>query len=248
MIQKSNKLLNYLSGFKKVIIFSPHLDDAILSTGSLMHYLSNNRVEVSVYTFFTKPSKIRSTLVGKLLRQSGFTNSYDYFKARRKEDRSVLKKFGHIKVSHLGLIDAAWREISKKALYPSSTIGVPNKRDLKTQKAIIKKMESLAILTNQTMIFAPIGRGKHIDHIFVRDGAVKVYKKIIFYSDFPYSQQYPEDKNFIKTHQLTSVIWKKDNYEQKKTAILDYKTQQNSLFAGKSFRLPFEKYFIGITA
>ena len=47
---------DYLNSLNNIIVFSPHLDDAVLSMGSLISYFSQMKIKVEIITVFTEGS------------------------------------------------------------------------------------------------------------------------------------------------------------------------------------------------
>src|SRR3989338_4051157 len=162
------KFEEYISSFSKILIFSSHLDDAVLSMGSLLAYLGSLNKNIEVINIFTEGSVYQSPFNEKLLLQARTSTAANYFQSRRNEDKKAIETFGKIHIKNLGLIDAAWRTDSDSNLfYAQSIIG-----DIKPEdKEIIKKLES--ILSNikcntpDALIFAPLARGRHVDHQIV---------------------------------------------------------------------------------
>lgn len=229
-----------------VIIFSPHLDDAVLSMGSLMVYLVKRKIDIDVISVFTAGSKISSDLTKKLLNLSGFNNAEDYFKERIKEDVDAILSLGNIKIQNLGFVDGAWREGELgKPLYPHTTLLEIMSRDEDLKKEILKVLQKVKI-SSKTLIFAPLARGKHVDHQLVRDICLEIFPNIIFYEDFPYSDNYPNEEEFISKNDLTAIKGLDNYYKEKELAILKYKTQQMSLFNGRKIEFPLETFYLKV--
>lgn len=244
MIQNQDELsfLDNLSKFRKILIFSPHFDDAILSVGSLLSTLVKLRKTIKVVNVFTKGFPLYSFLTEKLLKQAEINNSTDYFLARKKEDKEAFEKLGNIKLENLGFIDGAWRVgKNNQPLYPKTVLSDIHQDDRQLIKLVEIKIKKFS--DSGTAIFAPLARGMHVDHQIIRNATVKVFNKIIYYSDFPYSQKYEDENQFIKDHNLLFVDWKGD-YSKKKELILIYKTQLVSLLQGKELKMPLERFYL----
>ncbi len=245
------------------IFISPHLDDAILSSGSLIYYLSQRGVRAKVINVFTKASsKPYTRFADSLMRSSHCDDATDYFYKRKIEDRSV---FDHLKIktSNLDFTDAAWRKRNKNNLiqrlivkfYPGSLHLYPtgNKIDkgriLAEDALMIKKINeqiSQKITDKKnTLIFCPLAIGKHVDHIITREVCLKNFPRIIFWSDFPYNLNQKQDLGFIKKYKLTPFTFNK-YLSQKRQLILEYRSQIPSLFPGGKIQLLPEKYYINL--
>lgn len=246
--QKGNPIdkyfFKYLNSLNNIIVFSPHLDDAILSMGSLIFHFSQMKVKVEIITIFTEGSSGSSKAIQRHLENANFFDSKKYFQARRSEDLKALSELGNDTTLHLGYVDAQWRRSKRGfSLYNDCRMIPINKEDYPLYDELVLKFKKLFHPTEKTGVFAPLARGRHIDHQIVRNVASLVFPQTIFYQDFPYSALYENEDYFIKINNLKDVEWKGD-YEAKKKAILQYKTQRYSLFHKGPMILPYEKYYI----
>lgn len=238
----------YISSFNKFLIFSPHLDDAVLSMGSLLTYLSGLNKNIKVINIFTVGSTYHSTFNERLLRQASSSTAIDYFNTRRKEDKKAIVTIGNIHIKNLGLIDAAWRaDRNNNLFYTLSIIGDIKQED----REVIRKLESILnnieYISNDTLIFAPLARGRHIDHQIVRNSVLNVFKNVIHYCDFPYSNKYQNEDQFITDCALSRIEWRGD-YNSKKRAILKYASQKVSLFQPCVMQLVYETFYLRFPA
>ena len=214
----------------KYIFISPHLDDAILSCGGLIKYLSGI-AEVSVITVFTEAGNNKTVTTWRILRKCGFANASEYYKARRREDQRVLKKLG-VRAVHLGFIDAPWR-----GYYPLFRWqGYTGKISQEDKSLLIKIKEKRRKYTaGNKMVFGPMAFGKHVDHVMVHE-ACKEFQNVIFWEDVPYKNQ--ENKLFKK---MSINV----NEEEKLQLIKEYKTQYKTLFDEElKIKLKEESYYI----
>jgi LmbE family N-acetylglucosaminyl deacetylase len=240
---KSESFLNYIHSRENIVVFSPHLDDAVLSAGSLISYASGRGIPVEVITLFSEGTDLISTATKTLLRNAEFTDAKVYFEARRVEDKVALNELGTVKVRHLHYIDSAWRKSEKgDSLYSDSQLAEIDTKDNALHHQLVSTFKTLLSNTDKTGIFAPLGRGKHVDHQLTRDVSKEIFPQTIFYEDFPYSAYYENEDSFITENNLVPVEWKGD-YEAKKRAILQYKTQRYSLFYKGTMFLPYERFF-----
>src|SRR5437868_5354657 len=77
-----------------LIALSPHLDDAVLSCGSLLAE-AGRRVPVTVMTFFTEAGPAPHTLsTRRYLRLTESADAYELYATRRAEDREVMEQLG----------------------------------------------------------------------------------------------------------------------------------------------------------
>lgn len=240
--QDELQFLDKLSKFKNILIFSPHFDDAILSIGSLLNTLVKLKKNIKVVNIFTKGSSLNSPLTEKLLKQAEITNPTNYFLARRNEDQKAFKKLGQINIEKLGFIDAAWR-VGKDnlALYPKTALRDIHQDDRQLIKLVVSRIKNFS--DSGTVIFAPLARGRHVDHQIVRNVVTEIFNQVIYYNDFPYSEKYENEDQFIKDHKLSFIDWQED-YQKKRDLVLMYKTQLTSLLQGKDLKLLFERFYV----
>jgi len=232
-----------LTHAKQAVVFSPHLDDLVLSAGSFVNYLADKHVPVSAITIFTQGSNITSSAIQTLLGNAGFPDAQTYFKARRIEDEVALKCLGsNISSMHLGYTDAAWRAHHGAALYPDTQLANISALDAQLHAELVGVVKKLITHYEESIIFAPLGRGRHVDHQITRNVVAEAFPNVIFYEDFPYSSLYASEDEYIETHRLKGFEWQGD-YQAKEKAILAYKTQRVSLFGRGPMQLPFEKYY-----
>ncbi len=239
----SDTLKEVLSKAQKAVIFSPHFDDAVLSMGSTLSFLLASGIEVEVVTIFTKGSKSSSPLTQKLLHQAGIHDSAKYFEARRQENETAITSLGAIHIRNLSFIDAAWRATNAgKMIYPETTLGEISMSDESLREELSQNLKKIDISKN-TLVFAPVAQGKHVDHQLTRDACLNLPQSI-FYQDFPYSSTYGNEKDFITKHALVGIEWQEDYYEKKALSIFAYTTQLKSLFPKNSLILPLEHLYV----
>ncbi|OGK33838.1 hypothetical protein A3I50_01755 [Candidatus Roizmanbacteria bacterium RIFCSPLOWO2_02_FULL_37_9] len=243
---------------------SPHLDDAILSAGGLIDYLAN-KTRVEIITIFTQATPRPYTrFCKKFMSDCGYTDADLFFQDRRKEDEIVCKKV-KVDYQHLEFIDVAWRKkqspnlIEKLSgiihpevlhLYPlgrNFMSGKTVEEDKEMISEITKKLQSFMFYASRfkkSIIFSPLAIGNHVDHVIVRNICSEIFplEKLIFWTDYPYSEwgQTPED--FISKLKLKSFSWGK-NSEKKRDLILGYKTQIPALFPRGLSKVPPEVFY-----
>lgn len=245
LISTPHNLPLWLQEAAELVIFSPHLDDSVLSCGALLAWTVSQGKKVTVINIFTEGSPLISPLTEKLLKQAGFPDAKTYFEKRYEEDQKALDKLGISRRVNVGLIDAAWR-ISQKdstAHYPTTTLN----QDLNMEKETYENLKAqLAIFNSQfqnSIIIAPLGVGAHTDHILMRNAVSELFKNVIYYVDFPYSDKYPKDEKFITKNNLLPFTWNQPFYEQKAKAIEEYTSQFNGLFPDHKVTLQLEVYY-----
>ena len=225
-----------------VFFISPHLDDAALSAGGLIAYLSK-KTKVTVITVFSE-SEHESTLSAKqFLKQAGYKNPATLYDERKKEDADAFASM-NVDVIHLGFTDALWRKKYKKnrlrnlfgkllpemnTVYPTYrwhiNKGVIAKDDLQYAKEITDSLQNSIGKTQDVAIFTCLGIGNHVDHLLTKY-AVKKICDPIYWFDQPYVQR---DMN--KSTTIPAITYSPTyDKQKKKTLLTHYKTQIKALF------------------
>src|SRR3989344_2696879 len=240
-----------------VVFLSPHMDDAILSCGALITNL-NKKTEIKIINVFTTVSeKLETKFARKFVAACGYKDSQKLFKDRKREEKKLFNKLG-LKSTYLDFIDAAWRKKPESTSVKIASIinpefihiyskevavfsGIVSRIDKDTMIRVERKLLKL-VGKIKAVIFCPIGRGRHVDHIIIREICRKNFKNVVYWSDFPYSINSQVDIDFIKKNSLSSFSWDK-NLENKEKLIREYKTQFNSLFPSGIILLIDEVYY-----
>ncbi|MFH1602241.1 MAG: PIG-L family deacetylase [Candidatus Shapirobacteria bacterium] len=248
-----DKLLRKIVKEKGDCVFvSPHLDDAILSCGSVLLNLKGKKDAV-IINVFTRAHKGPYTVSAqKFLDSCGnYQDATKLYEKRIKEDKIVLSKL-KVKIINLGLQDALFRRKKRLTLLgkfiPELDHLYPTYR-WHAIKSVSPKDWALSdlgdalkkIVKSDAVVFAPLGIGNHADHQIANKACQKVFKKIVFYSDFPYSVYIKENglftkKNYKKILKKTSV--------KKNELIKLYQSQFSSLFPSGKIPQHEEVYYI----
>lgn len=240
----NTSLLRLIAG-KKIVIFSSHLDDAVLSCGGLISYLVKQGSTIEVCSVFTDITDGSSESITTILKRAGFKDSFSYIKARKKEDENALNFLGVKNITYLDFIDGAWRsDENGNHLYPSSQVGTVLETENELREKVVSKLRAYVSQFKNSVFLAPLARGNHVDHQIVRDAVSKVISDVIYYEDFPYSGKFDNQDEFISNRKLIKHTWSSD-LEEKRDAILLYKTQEESfrVFLDGSFNLSTETYY-----
>ncbi len=245
----------------RCLFLSPHLDDAVLSCGALMRALAPH-CEVRVLTVFTETTPGPHTRAARsFLRQCAHPDADTLFHARQAEDREVLDGLA-VDHAHLGLPDALFRRrevptaISRLGrLLPEVDHRYPTFRfDIAKGRVSRGDRPLAARLAGQVgdeirdrgvdLVFCPLGVGRHVDHLLVRDLGAHHRERVVYYSDFPYNQSFAPDAAFVAGHGLRPWSFG-DGIDAKADMIRGYGTQADALFpSGRIPAVP-ETYFVG---
>ncbi len=173
------------------IVISPHMDDAVLSAAAFLLRLKAREVDIIVITVFTGfgagPISWDSR---KYLLKSGCLTRNSFARKRREEDRAAMKRLG-VDFRHLEYVDGGFRtDPSGRLLYPShaalfsgevrSEDGVLMDRLYADIKGISKPSDILC---------APLGVGKHADHLIIHRVVGRLGNAAVYWLDQPYAYQ-----------------------------------------------------------
>jgi hypothetical protein len=236
--------------YDNFIFLSPHLDDAILSCGELLRYLSKKNKNITVITIFTKALRETISPQGRqFLKRCGYSSSIKLYKDFNLEDEKVLN-FLKIKCIHLGYTDAAWRkDKGRKLIYRNPNIqfsGIVSTKDKNlTQKISKDLMKHIGRLKGKKIILGPLSIGGHVDHTIIKkiiDG-IKLPK--LYWEDYPYNSNKGNIKDYFAKNNQEKLLFKiyKLNYSFKKNLIRFYQSQMKSLFPQGKMRIIREAYY-----
>ena len=231
-----------------VVAVSPHLDDGVLSCGALLAYLAH-RCDVTVVSVFTEGAPPPWSLpVRRRLRAVGM-DAETLYAHRRAEDTAVLDEIGAAAV-HLGLRDAPYRRSGEAAAgpprrwrwptyptYPTFRFDAARGRiapaDAGLPAEIGARVSEVVRARGARVIFVPLGIGRHVDHLITRRAAQHLGEhlgsRIVYYSDFPYSETAVPDQGFLRRAALMPYPWLTGRAENAKR-IAGYRTQFAVLF------------------
>ena len=194
---------------------APHLDDAVFSAGSLIADVATV-TDCQVITVFTEGDAPVTLSARQFLRQSGVSDPHKLFRLRRAEDEAACRLLG-ADVKHLGFVDALfrrqgtywhtrlWPELSH--VYPTYRWHVARGRiapaDQQLQRHMQLALRSYIDTTKPYLVFAPLGTGRHVDHMVVRQVCAQTFEHIVYWNDLPYAVSAPIDQSFMTHYDLT---------------------------------------------
>jgi LmbE family N-acetylglucosaminyl deacetylase len=225
-----------------VVMVSSHLDDAVLSCGALLAHLAR-RCPVTVVTVFTAAAPPPWSLPARRqLRAVGVADAEVLFEQRRAEDAAVLAEVGAAAV-HLGLRDALFRRVGEAAAgppgpgrrwaYPTFRFDAARGRvasaDAGLPAEVGVRIGEVIRGSGAQVVFAPLGVGRHVDHLITRRAAQGLAPRTVYYSDFPYSERAVPDPGFVRHAALIPHPWLPGRTENA-NRITGYRTQWPGLF------------------
>ncbi len=242
------------------LVLSPHLDDAVLSCGGLLdaHPAGPRATVVTVFTDAAPPPW--TWAARSFLRASGFADAESLYDARRREDLQVLAQLG-VDGRHLGQPDALFRrrvlpgpgesaaartgEPHPRRPWPAElahryptyrfdiALGRIARADHRLADSLAEQVLELLQQTGSRLLLAPLGVGRHVDHLLVRQAGLVAAERsgtpIAFYSDFPYHLSARPDPAFVAGHDLRPVAVHVRG-TRKEALVRGYRTQVSGLF------------------
>lgn len=177
---------------RKILIISPHLDDAVLGAGQLMA----GRPNCDVLTLFSGVP-IDEMLLTPYDRKSGFIRSHQAMMKRREEDNQALAILQANPI-HTDFLDSQYTK--------GRTEQIEN--DMNISHFIAKTIEK----NDYEFVVAPLGL-RHPDHEFASDLVVELMTDynipLYLYEDIPARVQYPEivprRLKFVNAKELTFI-------------------------------------------
>ncbi len=174
--------------YERVVILSPHLDDAALSCGGLLHALQG-RVSTLVVSICCGAVRVPSADgSSKLPHRRGHVSP----RHRRREDIAAMHSVNADFV-HLSFADGIYRRspLTGKLIYRSERERwvSPRIEDMAHIEELYLVLRRLCLDLGRILLLSPIGIGHHVDHQITAQVAVRLAAAgatLLFYEDFPY--------------------------------------------------------------
>jgi LmbE family N-acetylglucosaminyl deacetylase len=185
-------LLNHFDwdDFERVVILSPHLDDAALSCGGLLHAL-RGRISTLVVSISCGSLRVRNPDgSSKVSSRKGHVSS----RIRRLEDIAAMHSVDTDFV-HLSFADGIYRRspLTGRLIYRNERERwvAPRVDDMAHIEELYLVLRRLCLDLGRLLLISPLGIGHHVDHqiaaqVAVRMAATHAGAELLFYEDFPY--------------------------------------------------------------
>jgi LmbE family N-acetylglucosaminyl deacetylase len=176
------------------IYLSPHLDDAVLAAGGLIYRQREQGEPVTVMTLCAASPQDAGLSSLAQACQAAWHAGLDPVADRRAEDRIALGQW-QVQVYHGPTPDSIYRHAGARFLYPdmSSLFDRPATEEVTALPAAWRCwLDTLNTNLTQSIIYAPLAAGNHVDHQLVRVLAqtlVAEGKSVWFYEDFPHAEK-----------------------------------------------------------
>ena len=186
---------------KQHIFLSPHLDDVVLSCGGLLADLSQAKAPIQTITLFAgipNPDRPISPFAAYQHQMWGTPDlAYD---TRRAEDAAALACFG-LESTWLDYFDCIYRGEADQALWyynsDDDIFGPLHPAEIALVQPLVEAILAaiqIKPVSTQTIIYAPLTVGNHVDHQLAFLAALKFLRqgyRVRFYEEYPYADRDP---------------------------------------------------------
>jgi LmbE family N-acetylglucosaminyl deacetylase len=174
------------------IYFSPHLDDAVLSAGGLIHEQTHAGNPVEIWTFMGgfPPEPELSPFAQVLHSQWSMTSAEEVVRGRREEDIKAAGLVG-AEAIHFDFLDCIYRR-GKNGEWLYSDVFIPPHDDDNDLAARIAKSISARLQTDDKLV-CPLAIGSHVDHVLVRRAVELLSRPLYYDADIPYHFNFPDE-------------------------------------------------------
>lgn len=178
----------------KIIYLSPHLDDAVLSCGAIIwEQVHSEKMAVEIWTVFAAdpPQTGLSTFANEL--HSRWRTGREGPALRRSEDEQACARLSS-KAIHLPFPDCIYRSLpdgsGARITANEELFSFDPQKDLPVVQDITHYLAGN--LPKDCDLVVPLGVGKHIDHQIVRLAADALHRPLLYYADYPYAGDHPD--------------------------------------------------------
>ena len=229
----------------KHVYLSPHLDDAVMSCGGIIHKQASNGDQVQVLTIFAGEYQDGTPSPFALVQHDYWGNPPRPMPLRRAEDTAALVLLGADAV-HLDYLDCVYRagpddewlyadeEALWQKVHPTDPLA-----EAGIQK-LVDELEALLPAPAQGLVYAPLGVGQHVDHQVVHAAARALQARgyrMAFYEDYPYAMKPGATELALaatgaEEWQVDAVSLAAEDLAAKVSALSYYRSQMYVLFGG----------------
>ncbi|MBK8784815.1 MAG: PIG-L family deacetylase [Anaerolineales bacterium] len=174
------------------IYISPHLDDAVLSAGGLIHDQVRAGVQVEIWTIlcgFPPPGEL-SSFAQRLHYQWGIVSADELIRSRRAEDEKACQIVG-AKPVYFDYLDCIYRRGKSGDWLYSNVFVPPHKDEADLPARIAESISSRLQPTDQ--LVCQLAVGSHVDHVTVRRAVELLQRPLLYYADIPYLFNTPQE-------------------------------------------------------
>ncbi|HSQ25128.1 MAG TPA: glycosyltransferase, partial [Pyrinomonadaceae bacterium] len=207
------------------VFFSPHLDDAVLSCGGAVDRLVSQKKDVHVITVFAGATGNAGSAFVRHLHKKWAANG-DVTDLRRKEDEQALKSLGVTNIEHWDYAEAPERRGREgQVLYGTyEDLRAVARDDQELARGLTNKILMLNVVSPDAILYFPLSLGQHVDHRILFEVGCELSaqgKRVRFYEDFPYAENY--DRDYFELNWMPRIV--SIDVQKKLDAALAYTTQ-----------------------
>jgi LmbE family N-acetylglucosaminyl deacetylase len=236
-------MLDGLQPNDRILVLSPHLDDAVLSVGGIMHRAASQGIKVVTGTICTAdaPATISASPTVRQ-KHAAWGLGPNPYSVRRTEDIEAVQSL-HAHYLHGEKLDAIYRtDRWGKLLYPSppsrfSQLSRHDPLPSSLRNLLIEWLSSV----EPAVVLSPLGVGQHVDHVITSEALRRValnagVDRVFLYEDLPYSAGYYGSPDTVPdaiqrsgwTVEESSAI--AVDVRAKIAAVKQYRSQMSSVF------------------
>jgi LmbE family N-acetylglucosaminyl deacetylase len=182
----------------RIIYFSPHLDDAVLSCGGLIWQQVQDGHSVQIWTLCAgDPPGPLSNFARELHQRWG--SGPNPVAARRQEDILACQRLGAA-CRHFPIPDCIYRveTHSSDFIYSDREAIFGTLNEDEALEIIKSSVEILVEIPQEAVLVCPLTVGGHVDHKLTRRVIEQFGRPLVYYADYPYAAaQYSEWKDLV---------------------------------------------------
>jgi len=236
------------------VYLSPHLDDAVLSSGGRIHMQAARGLQPLVISCFAGVPDYHALSSFATEQHRHWGQTVDPIEQRRCEDATVMNYLG-AEYEHWDYFDCIYRRHPRTGsfLYASESaiFGPVREEDLGLIDELAGHLAS-ALPVDKVQVYAPLAVGHHVDHQVILQAALRLCPlgyRVKHYEDYPYAEDSDSVARALAawaTPPMPTVLTLGEtNLEAKIAATSLYRSQLDVLFGNKS-RVPMQVRAYGL--
>jgi LmbE family N-acetylglucosaminyl deacetylase len=236
--------LNDITPRHRHIFLSPHFDDAIFACGGTMGVQVSAGVRPLILTVFgglPTTSQEISPYALEVHREVGFDRDIANAVTTRRQEDALAAASLSADYLWLDYLDAIYRGTPTYYNSREELIGgAVHRGDFELDKQLAQTLVELHHRLPDTVWYAPLGIGRHVDHQIissVADRLVQAGADVKFYEDFPYVLEGNELENRLKElgyNMEPALVEVSEMLPLRQEASALYSSQVNNLFGSKA--------------
>jgi LmbE family N-acetylglucosaminyl deacetylase len=223
----------------KWIYLSPHLDDAVLSCGGLIWEQVKSGLVVEIWTIcagFPPPTPLSQVAQALHDRWQTPASLREGVATRRAEDVLACRRLG-AEPLHFDIPDCVYRRLpgGEPVVVEDQGMFAPiHPGEAYLVAEVFGQIKSN--LPAQTCLVSPMTVGGHMDHRIVRAAAERLGQRLLYYADYPYAAQHPQELaaalvSFSRDYSLTVS---QAGLQAWQDSVAAYHSQISTFWAGRT--------------